>query len=65
MLKVRLYGTFIGGLQHTVIPSNRLQDNRADKIIPLFKERLDMAAYTFTYHMENGCALEKDCFGGE
>jgi hypothetical protein len=23
-----------------------------------------MAAYTFTYHMENGCALEKDCFGG-
>jgi hypothetical protein len=23
-----------------------------------------MAAYTFTYHMENGCALEKDCFLG-
>ena len=48
----------------TVIPSNRLQDNRPDTIIPLSKERLDMAAYTFTYHMENGCALEKDCFGG-
>ncbi len=48
----------------TVIPSNRLQDNRPDTIIPLIKVRLDMAAYTFTYHMENGCALEKDCFGG-
>jgi hypothetical protein len=48
----------------TAIPSNRLQDNRPDKIILLSKERLDMAAYTFTYHMENGCALEKDCFWG-
>ncbi len=48
----------------TVIPSNRLEDNRPDTIIPLSKERLDMAAYTFTYHMENGCALEKDRFGG-
>jgi hypothetical protein len=47
-----------------IIPSNRLKDNRPDTIIPLSKERLDMAAYTFTYHMENGCALEKDCFGG-
>jgi hypothetical protein len=47
-----------------IIPSNRLKDNRPDAIIPLSKERLDMEAYTFTYHMENGCALEKDCFGG-
>ncbi len=23
-----------------------------------------MAAYTFMYHMENGCALEKDLFWG-
>jgi hypothetical protein len=45
-----------------IIPSNRLQDNRPDTIISLSKERLDMAAYTFTYHMENGCALEKDQF---
>jgi hypothetical protein len=51
-------------LRDTVISSNRLQDNRHNTIIPLYKERLDMAAYTFTYHMENGCALEKDCFGG-
>jgi hypothetical protein len=44
----------------TIIPSNRLQDNRPDTTIPLSKERLYMAAYTFTYHMENSCALEKD-----
>jgi hypothetical protein len=48
----------------TVIPSNRLQDNRPDTIIPLSKERLDMAAYTFTYHIENGCALDKIVFWG-
>jgi hypothetical protein len=48
----------------TIIPRNRLQDNRPDMIIPLSKESLDMAAYTFTYHMENGCALEKDQFEG-
>jgi hypothetical protein len=49
----------------TLIPSNRLQDIRPDTIIPLSNERLDMAAYTLTYHMENGCALEKDFFGGK
>jgi hypothetical protein len=49
----------------TIIPSNRLQDNRPDTIIPLSKERLDMAAYTSTYYMENGYALEKDQFFGE
>jgi hypothetical protein len=42
-----------------IIPSNRSQDNRPDTIIPLFKERFVMAAYTFMYHMENGCTLEK------
>jgi hypothetical protein len=47
-----------------IITSNRLKDNRPDTIIPLSKETLDMTAYTFTYHMENGCALEKDCFLG-
>jgi hypothetical protein len=50
--------------KNTIIPSNRLQDNRPDTIIPLSKERIDMAAYTFTHHMENGCALEKDQFWG-
>jgi hypothetical protein len=43
----------------TIIQSNRLQDNRPDTIIPRSKARLDLAAYTFTYHMENSCALEK------
>jgi hypothetical protein len=33
-------------------------------IIPLSKERLDMAAYTFSYHMENACAVKKDSFWG-
>jgi hypothetical protein len=36
----------------TIIPSNRLQDYRPDIFIPLSKERLDMAAHTFAYHME-------------
>jgi hypothetical protein len=50
--------------RNTIIPSNRLQDNRPGTIILLSKERLDMAAYTFMYHMENGCALGKDQFWG-
>ncbi len=50
--------------RYTIIPSNRLQDNRSDTIFQLSKERLDMAAYTFTYHMENGCALENVWFWG-
>jgi hypothetical protein len=31
-------------------------------MIPLSKERLDMAAYTFSYHMNGGCVLETDPF---
>jgi hypothetical protein len=42
----------------------RSQHYRPDTIIPLSRERLDMAAYTFSYHMENGCALEKESFWG-
>jgi hypothetical protein len=40
------------------------QKNRQDTVIPLSIERLDMAACTFTYHMEYGCALKKDPFRG-
>jgi hypothetical protein len=47
-----------------LIPGDRTQNSRPDTVIPLSKERLEMAAYTFTYHMENGCALEKDPFMG-
>ena len=46
----------------TVIPNERAQHNRPDTNIPLTPARLDMAAYTFSYHMNGGCALEKDCF---
>ncbi len=47
-----------------LIPSARAQHNIPDTMIPLSKERLDMAAYTFSYHMNKGCTLEKDFFGG-
>jgi hypothetical protein len=43
---------------------NRIKDNRPDTIVPLSKERLDMAAYTFTSHMENACVSGTDCFLG-
>ena len=48
----------------TVLSNERAQHNRPDTNIPLTPARLDMAAYTFSYHMNGGCALEKDCFGG-
>jgi hypothetical protein len=47
-----------------LIPREQSQDKRPDTIIPLSKERLDMAAYTFLYHIENGCAQENDPFWG-
>jgi hypothetical protein len=51
--------------KNTIIPGERSQHYRPDTIIPFSRERLDMAAYTFSYHMENGCTLEKDSFWGE
>jgi hypothetical protein len=48
----------------TVIEGARAQDNRPDTNIPLLPERLDMAAYTFLYHMNGGCTLESDPFWG-
>ena len=48
----------------SVIWGTRAQDNRPDTIIPLSQARLDMAAYTFSYHMNGGCALELDPFWG-
>jgi hypothetical protein len=41
-----------------LIPGDRAQHNRQDTMIPLSKERLYMAAYTFSYHMNGGCELE-------
>ena len=47
-----------------LIPGDRAQYNRPDTMIPLSKERLDMAAYTFSYHMKGGCVWETDPFWG-
>ena len=47
-----------------LIPSNRAQHNRPDTMIPLSKESLDMAAYTFSYHMNEGKLTETDPFWG-
>ncbi len=48
-----------------LIPGDRAQYNRPDAMIPLSKERLDMAAYTFSYHMNGGCVLETNPFWGD
>jgi hypothetical protein len=48
----------------TVLSNERAQHSRPDTNVPLSPARLDMAAYTFSYHMNGGCALEKDCFWG-
>jgi hypothetical protein len=48
----------------TVISNDRAQHNRPDTNIPLSPARLDMAAYTFLYHMNGECALETDPFWG-
>ena len=48
----------------TVIQGIMAPDNWPDTIIPLSPARLDMAAYTFLYHMNGGCALESDPFWG-
>jgi hypothetical protein len=53
------------GWKDCLIPGNRAQHNRPDAMIPLSKERLDMAAYTFTYHMNRGCVSETDPFWGD
>ncbi len=37
---------------------------KANTEIPLSPERLNMAAYTFSYHMNKGFALEPDPFWG-
>lgn len=46
------------------LPGKRAQDNRPDTILPISAERLDMAAYTYSYHTNGGCAFEFDPFWG-
>jgi len=38
------------------------KQTRADTMIPLSSERLDIAAYTYSYHMKGGCHPIKDEF---
>jgi hypothetical protein len=48
----------------SIITGERAQYFRMDIQIPPSAARLDMAAYTFSYQMDDGCALEKDKFWG-
>ena len=48
----------------SIITGERAQYFRPDTQIPPSAARLDMAAYTFSYQMDDGCALEKDKFWG-
>jgi hypothetical protein len=48
--------------KNLLIPGDRAQQNRPDTVIPSSQERLDMAAYTFSYHMNRGCVLETNPF---
>ncbi len=47
----------------SIITDERAQYFRMDTQIPPSAARLDMAAYTFSYQMDDDCALEKISFG--
>ncbi len=49
---------------NSIITGERAQYFRPDTQIPPSAARLDMAAYTFSYQMDDGCGLEKDKFWG-
>jgi hypothetical protein len=48
----------------TVIQGATAQDKWLNTNIPISPERLAMAAYTFSYHKNEGCALKSDPFLG-
>jgi hypothetical protein len=48
----------------SIITGERAQYIRMDTQIPPSAARLDMATYTFSYQIKDGCALEKDKFWG-
>jgi hypothetical protein len=48
----------------TLNPGNRAQHNRPNTNIQLSPDWLDIAAYTFLYHMNGCCALDKNPFWG-
>ena len=41
------------------------RERRTDTQIPLSNERLDIAAYTYSYHMDGGCDKNNDPFWGD
>ena len=45
-----------------VLPGKRAQDKRPNTKLPISKERLEMAAYLHSYHINEGCAPESDPF---
>ena len=48
-----------------ILTGIRAQDNRPDTNLPISQERLDMASYLHSYHMDGGCVPEKDKFWGD
>ena len=61
---IDIINQFLKTWKSTVLQGIRAQDNRLDRVIPLSPERLDMAAYLFSYHVKGGCAFETDPFWG-
>jgi hypothetical protein len=53
-----IFNKYLKQWREFLIPGDRSQKNRPGTVIPLSTERLDMATYTFTHHMEYSCALE-------
>ena len=51
-------------LKDICLPGKRAQDNQPDTILSISPERLDIAAYIYSYHTNGGCALESDPFWG-
>jgi len=51
-------------IKNNIIQGDRLQHHRPDTNLPLSKERLDMAAYLYSYHMDYGCVKEEDKLWG-
>ncbi len=51
MTTVDIVNNSLNRWRDTVLSNERAQENKPDTDIPLSPARLDMAAYTFSYHM--------------
>ena len=61
---VEMINNCLQSWRETTFNSNRTRANQPDTIIPISPKRLDMAAYTFSYHMEGDVLGERIHFGG-